>query len=1580
MTGFADTDLTSLALDDLLSLAGDGSVAVEPAPVGRRPVAIIGLAARIAGCPDLASFWELLRDGQTSRRALPPDRRADLMEYLRLKGALHGRRAPEVLRGSFLSDVDKFDHRFFGLARQEANMMDPHQRLFLETAWAALEHAGHAGEDIKGSSTGVFVGFSADFGDDYRDIVRTLAPDAPEVAVVGNVKSLIASRIAYHLDLHGPSMMIDTACSSGLVALHQACRAIMAGDCDLAIAGAVKVDLVPVADDPDTGVGIKDIQDTAAHDGRTRTFDDDGAGTAGAEGVLAFVLKDLGLALADGDTIHAVVLGSSINQDGRSVGITAPNMAAQEALIVRALESAQVHPETISCIEAHGTATKLGDPIEVAGISRAWNRYTRRRQFCPIGSVKSNLGHLDGAAGLAGLAKLVLAMAHAQIPASLHFRRPNRKIAFDQSPLYVNDILSPWLAPPGVPRRAGLNSFGLSGTNCHVILEQPPALPRPPVEVPGPHLLLLSAQSDEALMRLLSAWRDHLKTGASRLVDLCYTAALGRLHHNHRLAIRCHNLDELRGHIELLVTAGLEPGSESVAFDHFRRVGGRRGQTGEFGEVNAQDKKQLDHQARDLSERVPRSTGPDRAELLLQAARLYVQGAAFDWRRWFDVSACRRVPLPTYPFSRVRCWVGVSDAGERLASRSATKQIHHPLLDRLAVESQDLRLFETQLGVASHWELHDHKVQGHYILPGTAFIEMILAAWTHLNGNQLLPLRMEQLLFLRPCSLDDGQLRSVQVVVQGALAECRVRILSRPDGDAWELHAEARLGSVAGAAVPARDLVALQAGLPEALVYTHDEDVSRGLEIGDRWNLSVRAAWTNGERDELLVRLALPEAYLAEADHYHCHPALLDTAVNAANHLAGGGALYLPFSYKRLEVFQVLPVSFYSHLRRKRGNSSEAYNFDIELLADDGSVCVRASDYTVKRVAIGGLDGDGRDALFHVVRLVPTEATPRSAPPSGTLLLLRRDDVDGRQLAQHLAQPGVVVIELVRGPLAPSWHDALAPLAGRNLAGVVNALGWSGAEHPLDPQPTSVLDELLDFLAALAHWRLRIGGNLLLLTRGAFAVEDHACGESPRGAALAALARIVRLENPQLRWRCVDCDQLPEGDGLLAELAAEGDLAVWRRGECYQERLETLPPMASTHFTPNRKGVYLITGGSGALGLELAALLAARGPVNLALVASKPLPPQDEWEEMLVTGHGSDKDRQRIARLLALMEAGAHIECLSTDVADAERMTRLLADLRAHHGRINGVIHAAGRAGEGFLHSKPRAAFARVVAPKIDGARLLHTLTLGDPLDFFILYSSVATVLRSAGQGDYTAGNAYLDALARYRRSLGLPALSVCWPAWREVGIAVEYGAVDELEFFAPIAPAQALPLIEQILCDDGCLPPVLVAGEINERATPDSLDALGLALPDGLRTRLRRTAARRATAQSPRQETEVTVHGMADPDELTRVVAGLWGRILGLTEVHGDDAFADQGGNSILTTQLYREYEARYPGALDVVDLFTHTTVREQVALLRRMAGRVEDTPAAPAEPPQDDLDSLLARLAEGSITADEAASFLSN
>jgi acyl transferase domain-containing protein len=512
-------------------------------------IAIIGMAGRFPGAPGVDALWENLKAGVESiTRFSEEELRAAGVDEATLADPAY------VPATGWLPDAADFDAAFFGFAPREAEATDPQHRVFLEVAWAAMEHAGY-GPGTYAGPVGVYAGMGAS-----GYLLHNLLPYAAELGragfdvMVGNDKDYLPTRVSYKLGLRGPSVNVQTACSTSLVAVHVACRALLGGECDVALAGGVSISSVMPRGYVWRDGGI------ASADGHCRAFDETAAGTVGGAGAGVVVLKRLEDAVADGDTIHAVLLGSAINNDGAAkVGYMAPGAEGQAAVIADALSVAGVDPRSIGYVEAHGTGTHLGDPIEVAALTRAWRAHTADTGFCGLGSAKTNLGHLDAAAGVTGLIKAALALRDGVIPASLHFTRPNPRLELERTPFYVAGRTTEWAGP--APRRAGVSSFGIGGTNAHAVLEQPPA-PAPRTGTPrSDHLLVLSARSESALdaarRNLAEFLEAHPSTG---LADAAFTLQAGRTPFDWRLAIPAASVDEavagLRGAAGVRAEAG----------------------------------------------------------------------------------------------------------------------------------------------------------------------------------------------------------------------------------------------------------------------------------------------------------------------------------------------------------------------------------------------------------------------------------------------------------------------------------------------------------------------------------------------------------------------------------------------------------------------------------------------------------------------------------------------------------------------------------------------------------------------------------------------------------------------------------------------------------------------------------------------------------------------------------------------------------------------------------------------------------------------------------------------------------------
>ncbi|MFL6335772.1 MAG: type I polyketide synthase, partial [Pyrinomonadaceae bacterium] len=519
-------------------LTGEMDARPTPAPVEgnghgeREPIAIIGIGCRFPGAANSpAEFWRLLRDGVDAITEVPKGR-FDADEFYDPNPAVPGKM--NTRWGGFINNVDGFDPLFFGISPREAMRLDPQQRILLEVAWEALEDGGQVPERLAGTPTGVFVGI---WGSEYGAEQLNDPDDIDVYVVTGNALSIAANRLSYFFDFRGPSIALDTACSSSLVAVDLACRSLWSGQSTLALAGGANLILSP-------SVTINFSQGLATSpDGRCRAFDAKANGMVRSEGVGLVVLKPLSRALLDGDPIYAMIRGSAVNQDGRTNGIAAPNQASQEAVLRDAYRMARVSPAQVSYVDAHGTGTLLGDPIEVKALGRVLAEGRPDGDMCSIGSVKSNIGHLEAAAGVAGLIKVALSLKHREIPPSIHFQEPNPHIPFAALPLRVQQALTPW-PETSAPAIAGVSAFGFGGTNVHVVLQEPPrespkGAPNVEEEEDYPYLLPLSGHDARTLRAVAGAYERFLSEDgvATSLRDICYTAGARRTHHPHRLAL-----------------------------------------------------------------------------------------------------------------------------------------------------------------------------------------------------------------------------------------------------------------------------------------------------------------------------------------------------------------------------------------------------------------------------------------------------------------------------------------------------------------------------------------------------------------------------------------------------------------------------------------------------------------------------------------------------------------------------------------------------------------------------------------------------------------------------------------------------------------------------------------------------------------------------------------------------------------------------------------------------------------------------------------------------------------------------------
>ena len=840
---------------------------------GRMPVAIVGMAGRYPGSPDLEAFWANLAEGRNCIVELPTERWM-WQDYFDSTPGKPG--ATYARFGGFVADIDCFDPLFFGISPLEAESMHPQERLFLETAWTCIEDAGHTPATLSDrKKVGVFVGV---MNDTYHR---------------GSKHWSVANRVSYHCDFRGPSVAMDTACSSSLTALHFALESIASGSCDCALAGGVNLVTNPLHT-----IGLSALR-VLASDGRNKTFSADADGFVDGEGIGAVLLKPLDAAVADGDHIYGVILGSAINAGGKVNGYTVPNPSAQADVVADAIESAGVDARTISYLEAHGTGTVLGDPIEVAGLTAAFRRQTAHTGFCSIGSVKSNIGHGESAAGIAGLTKILLQMTHRKLVPTLHAEPVNPEIDFARSPFRLQTELTDWQPALGTPRRAGLSSFGAGGANAHVIVEEYVA-PIAPRTSQGAVLLPLSAKTPDQLREVIANLLNWMECGIGRpsLSDVAFTLQQGRVAFEYRFA--------------------LVADSEAAAVAKLRL--GLDGQSTPPGVFRGKTRRAA----------TPDATAIDAAAIagdLDTLAGLWVQGASLDWTRLAPAGETRRrVSLPTYPFARERYW---------------KPDLPHPTRLRDTTETSHTFTF-----TGSEPFLRDHQVGGMPVLPGVAYLELARQALARIVHTNVVAFDdVAWIMQFKPATMG-AKLCFELAQVAGARGKFTFK---SGDGDQTLLHCQGQVtwSAVRSAVPPARPIAALAAPCKASRV-TPDALQAVYRRLGVQYGPSHLALGpVDLGVDQAIARLAQPAASSIESGDWALPPGFLDSALQAClclveGMLDSGTEAPLPSGLRHLEIHAPCRKVAWAYLSRRRaGEDASRVEVDLDLLAEDGSVCLR---------------------------------------------------------------------------------------------------------------------------------------------------------------------------------------------------------------------------------------------------------------------------------------------------------------------------------------------------------------------------------------------------------------------------------------------------------------------------------------------------------------------------------------------------------------------------------------------------------------------------------------------------------------
>ncbi len=1347
------------------------------------PIAVIGLACRLPGARDAAQFWSNLVNGVESIRATTLAEQAE-------------RGVPEaILRDpnfvpatSILDDYEYFDAAFFGMSVREAELRDPQHRLLLELSYTALEDSGYDPARYRGD-IGVYAG-SGENGWEWHNTRRNpkIFGSAGVLATaLSSHADFMSTLVSYKLNLRGPSLSVNTACSTSLVAMHLACEALRNGECDMALVGGISIDLPPAR-------GYTYVEDGIySRDGHIRAFDSEATGTIWGNGGGVVVLKRLTDALADGDNIRATVLGNAINNDGAAkVGFTAPSQEGQTAVIMQALGAADVDARTISYVEAHGTGTQLGDPIEVAALATAYRQDSADTGWCAIGTVKPNIGHLGHAAGVAGVIKTVLSFEHGLIPPMLHYEKPNPKIDFGESPFYVNAALAVWAAN-GSPRRAAVSSFGMGGTNAHLILQEAPAVDRRHRDPRPLHLLQISARTDTALAAAAHRLAVHLAAGPDRvppdLADVAFTLRKGRREFGRRVAVVAASAADA---VEALAdprrringaAVGQNPG---VAF----MFSGQGAQYAGMGALLYRTEPVFRDVVDECADLLREDLGSDIRELMFA-----VDDTAAEER--LQQTECTQPALFVIGYALARLWQawGVEPAG--MAGHSIGEYVAATLA-------------------------------GVFELP--AALRVVAA-----RGRLMQSMAPGSMLAVQ---LDETELRTrlpegVSIAAVNGSGAC---VVSGPAGPVAEFAAALAAGGIGSRSL--RTSHAFHSPMMEPMLAGFRTVVATAgpraprlpflSNVTGQWITPAEASdpwyWTRHVRepvrfgDCLATLLSEGEWLLVE-----CGP---------GRQLCGLARLQ-----RRAEPVTALPSlprggDKKSDLETIYSAAGRLWASGIGLDADSfgpPGYRVPLPTYPWERRYCWIKPDPGSGDFYEAMGAVGAGPRPleqwfavptwRQLPPGRSTWPLERcllfADSGADPLADALRATGTDVVRVRSGaafghdgeghtvrPASREDYDAL--LAALTAAGclpsrIVHAWALDGTSAPDADAAWQAQDRgffsLLYLVQALAVAQADTAVHLDVLTAGTLDVTGTGLTR-PEHATVAGIVKVIPLEMPWLSVRQIDLDPAyataagdPDTIGRLVDeihTEPETDATVaLRAGRRWQRRYESVEIPVDLAGLPaggglRERGVYVITGGLGGIGITIAEELARRVHGRLVLLTRSGLPPRAEWDTFLAVHGTGDRTGRAIAAVRRMEESGAEVLVLAADVTSAAELAEVRAQVLDRFERVDAIVHAAGVPGGGMAEVKEHAAAAQVMRPKLAGAMALRDVFGDLDLDFVMLCSSVYAVSGEFGQVDYCAANNFLDAFARAAGSTDhrwAPIVSANWGSWLEVGMSAEVAA-----------------------------------------------------------------------------------------------------------------------------------------------------------------------------------------------------------
>jgi len=1288
----------------------NGSVDKEQFIDRQESIAIIGMSGRYPGAHDLHEYWSNLVQGRNSVREIPKER-WNVSRYYDPDPTKTGKVYCKWL--GVLDDIECFDPLFFMISPTEAEGMDPQHRIFLEEGYKAFEDAGYSKSSLNNMKCGVYLGIMSN---EYGALAMQ---NLTGQSGTNTSFAIGAARLPYYLNLKGPAIPIDTACSSSLVAAHLACQALLNGEINMALVGGVSLYLTPESYISMCAAGM------LSPEGQCKAFDDTADGFVPGEGVGAIVLKRLKDAQRDNDFIWGTIIGSGINQDGKTNGMTAPSVNSQIELERGIYEKYNIDPGSITYIETHGTGTKLGDPIELEALSTVFKEKTNRRNYCALGSVKSNIGHSSAAAGVASIQKVLLSLKHKELAPSLHYKKPNSHFNLENSPFYVNRERGPWTREKGKPYRAAISAFGFSGTNAHMVIEEyvpEEGQESKRIEISPARgvIIVLSARNKERLRNTVQRLKEYISKELSHeepsinLADLAYTLQVGREEMEERIGMVVHSLEELKEKLEEIMDE-----EKSVAAVYRGEVKRNKDALAVFGADE------------DLQKAMDAWIAKGKYTKILD---LWVKGLIFDWNKLYGDSKPRRISLPTYPFARERYWLPTPATNEKVSTASI-----HPLLHQNTSNLSEQRFSSTFTG--EEFFLTDHVVKGERVLPGVAYLEMARAAVAQGAGIPEVGqtgIKLKNVVWARPIVVGK---EAAQVHI-GLFPEDNKQIAyeiyseSAESGEDPVVHSQGSAvvsldGENGRAQVPTLDLAALQAECSEnkfSPTQCYEAFRAMGIDYGPG-HQGIEEVHVG--RGQVLAKLSLPTSVIDTQEQYVLHPSLMDSALQASIGLMmgmGDGKGALPFALQELEIFSRCPSTLWA-LIRNSDEGDRVQKFDIDLCDEAGTMCVRMKGFT-SRV----LEGEGR--------ISTTTETLMLKPHWKDQTIIK--EAPAPVYAQHL----VLLCEL---------NDISQECMEAEMKGV-RCLTFKSKQQGIEKRFQSCASRAFEEIQSI----LKDKPNGPVLIQVVVPINEA----KQLFSGLSGLLKTAQMENPKIIGQVIEVDDtkgIPEKLRENSRSPTENRIryqdgkrwvASWREIKVSKEGVS---------IPWKEEGTYLITGGAGGLGF----------------IFAKEIAEQAKNATVILTGR-SALNATKQDQLKELESLGVRVEYKEVDVKEKKAVRNLMQSILEKFGRLDGIIHSAGVKRDNFIFKKTKEELEEVLAPKVAGLVNLDEAGKDLRLDFFILFSSSAGAMGNIGQADYATANAFMDAYAKYRNHLVASkqrygqTLSINWPLWQEGGMRVD--------------------------------------------------------------------------------------------------------------------------------------------------------------------------------------------------------------